>query len=796
MSQIPFKLALLCGGPSLERGISMNSARSVMDHLQSECLEIHPFYVDHNLNFYVISPAQLYSNTPSDFDFKLAHTATPLKESEFIQQLKECDLVFPAIHGQFGEDGDLQQLLEQHAIPFVGSSAKACRKMFHKHQAAQNLAQAGFDTLDSLLLHRDDPQHTQRITEFFTQHQLQRAIVKPVAGGSSIGVFSVTSIAEAVDKAQQLFTLNMSDEALIEPFCKGREFTIIVLQNPQQQPVALIPTQIQVSYEQGGLFDYRRKYLPTSNTRWLCPPQFSDNVIQSIQQQAEQLFALFGMSDCARLDGWLLDDGKIVFTDFNPLSGMEQNSFIFQQASRLGLTHNKLLNYVVSNACRRYHINLPRPHSSQNQSRKSVYVLFGGKTAERQVSLMSGTNVWLKLRHSKNYIPEPYFLDVKGQVWHLPYTYALNHTVEEIYENCLTAPSTVNRLQHWVMPIRERLGLRQNYDPTAQVPQEMSFMQFMQQAQAHDAFVFIALHGGEGEDGQLQQHLQENGLTYNGSNAAVSSLCMDKQVTGLAVAAMGNDMILTAAKKSVSLTQLASLSNAEIANLWQSLCADWRVNSLIIKPQSDGCSAGIAQLHQADDLAQFVKFAREGHAYLPPHTLSQQLRLIEMPPHQGVNYLLEAYIATDDVHIEQQQLCYQEQTGWLEMTIGVLEQQGQYHAFNPSITVAEHDVLSLEEKFQGGTGVNITPPPESIVSPAMLQGIKQNVEQVAAALGIQNYARLDLFFNILSGQTIIIEANSLPALTPATVLYHQALAETPPLNPTQFLSQLIRTKIS
>ena len=67
----PFKLAVICGGPSQERGISLNSARSVMDHLKSSSLAIIPLYVDRQKQFYLISPDQLYSNTPADFDFKL-----------------------------------------------------------------------------------------------------------------------------------------------------------------------------------------------------------------------------------------------------------------------------------------------------------------------------------------------------------------------------------------------------------------------------------------------------------------------------------------------------------------------------------------------------------------------------------------------------------------------------------------------------------------------------------------------------------------------------------------------------
>ena len=74
------KVSLICGGPSLERGISLNSARSLLDHLQSETIEVVPFYLDYKKNAYAISKAQLYSNTPSDFDFKLGFFGNGLSD--------------------------------------------------------------------------------------------------------------------------------------------------------------------------------------------------------------------------------------------------------------------------------------------------------------------------------------------------------------------------------------------------------------------------------------------------------------------------------------------------------------------------------------------------------------------------------------------------------------------------------------------------------------------------------------------------------------------------------------------
>ena len=98
------KIALLTGGPSLERGISLNSARSVLDHLEGENIEILPVYFDNKKRAYRISKAQLYSNNPSDFDFKLAKYSSPLTKQSLVKFLKSADIVFPAMHGPYGEE--------------------------------------------------------------------------------------------------------------------------------------------------------------------------------------------------------------------------------------------------------------------------------------------------------------------------------------------------------------------------------------------------------------------------------------------------------------------------------------------------------------------------------------------------------------------------------------------------------------------------------------------------------------------------------------------------------------------
>jgi D-alanine-D-alanine ligase-like ATP-grasp enzyme len=97
----------------------------------------------------------------------------------------------------------------------------------------------------------------------------------------------------------------------------------------------------------------------------------------------------------------------------------------------------------------------------------------------------------------------------------------------------------------------------------------------------------------------------------------------------------------------------------------------------------------------------------------------------------------------------------------------------------------------LEEKFQGGTGVNITPPPPKFVSPSVCAKVKKSIEIAGNALGIEGYSRIDAFINRLTGEVIVIEANTLPGLTGSTVFYHQGLAEKVPLYPTELLEKIM-----
>lgn len=777
------RIALICGGPSLERGISLNSARSVLDHLAHLECDLVPIYISEQKHAYVVSPAQLYSNTPSDFDFKLHETAKPLTLAQLMSFLKKhIDIVFPVMHGPFGEDGTIQAILERHAIPFVGSSSSACKQAFDKHKANEYIRSHGFFAPETLVLKIYDKSHSASLVDFFRKHSLKRAIVKPATGGSSIGVFSVSSAAEALEKVELLFSKRMDTRVVVEPFAEGTEFTVIILQNRFGLPVAILPTEIETDYSENQIFDFRRKYLPTRHVTYHCPPRFSHDVMTKIQIQAEQLFTQFGMRDFARFDGWLLRDGTLWFSDFNPISGMEQNSFLFQQSSRIGLTHADVLENILKNACKRYGLVIER-RKQKSIKRKDVAVLFGGKTSERQVSLMSGTNVWLKLKQSERYNPIPYLLDTSDTVWKLPYAYALNHTVEEIVDNCVRAESDIETLSKLVNVIRIRLGL--NAVEGQDTPARMTLDAFLDKA----PYIFLALHGGDGEGGVLQRAIGLKRKRFNGSNTEVSKLCMDKYSTNRLIQSFNIPGVATTQGVVV---QISETSITDIAKLWNHLKVTLDAESIVIKPRADGCSSGVVHLRTAKDLGIYIACVQGGVHTIPAHTFSSHGGIVEMPVERITEVLCEKFVSTDVIKVRRGDLHHERKSGYVEITVAVLEHAGKVTALSPSITVADGEVLSLEEKFQGGTGVNITPPPQSLVRPHILNLVKKHIATVAKKVGIQGYARIDAFMHCDTGNIIIIEINTLPGLTPSTVLYHQGLAESPQIFPCALLEQIIK----
>ncbi len=790
-------VGILCGGPSGERGISLNSARSLLDHLGSLGCKLSCFYLSPTGDFYALENSHMYSNTPLDFDFKLSDIAQKLEKADLKAAWTGLDILFPAIHGTMGEDGGVQSLCEGWGVAYAGSPPSACELCFDKQASHEKLKELGFPTVPYLALTKNKASAATlatQIDEFVSSLKSSpfslvenRFIVKPATGGSSLDVLQASSKEQIADHSRYILDEANYEKAIIEPFCRGVEFTVILLETADGVK-AMPPSEIATSYEGGEIFDYRKKYLPNTQVHYHCPPRFEEKIVRDICQQAESIFTQFGMRDFARFDGWLLADGSIVFSDLNPISGMEQNSFLFQQPAYLGLSHSDTLSCILQSATGRNEI-LWEPARRKNGTQKTeLPVLFGGVTAERQVSLMSGTNAWLKLRGSSIYRPTPYLLKDDSTLVQIPYAFCLAHTVEEIKAAIASYPQISARLSWFaqnLLPIFKGMGITSK-DTAFHIPIEHTLMDFV----SGQSFVFSGLHGGIGENGTLQAALEKKDIRFNGPGSVASQICMDKFTSSQALEGLEGNGIYTIHKYSLSIPDEIADLDSFASSVWQRASESIGSRTLIAKPQDEGCSAGIVKLESEQQLKTYLMFLDNGLHAIPTGALGNGSP-IDMPPTRMKKLLLEEFIETDRVWAEGKNLQWEKKTGWVEITVGVLERGGVLASLTPSMSIASGDVLSVEEKFQGGTGINLTPPPAPYIAPEAVEKVKKSNVIIAQKLGLSSYSRTDLFMHCQSGDVKFIEVNTTPALTPSTVLYHQALAEEPPLPPRQFLELLI-----
>mmetsp|Transcript_9928 Transcript_9928/g.36304 ORF Transcript_9928/g.36304 Transcript_9928/m.36304 type:complete len:1061 (+) Transcript_9928:97-3279(+) len=871
----PLRVALICGGPSAERGISLNSARSVLDHLGSSVsdvckigVRIDTYYLSPDLRAYSISKAQMYSNTPSDFDFKLDSTAMGFGSlEEFTQHIAAtADIAFPALHGRYGEDGGIQALLEGAGVPFVGTGATECMEAFDKFRSNAKLRRMGFATLPAALLEADAQsmprgESVEALRKWFGETGLDAAVgkvvVKPARAGSSVGVSVVRGVGDVVEAASELMAQGVDDRVVVEPFVDGsNEFTVIVLASKRTQAdgtssVALLPSEVELrlgdqeSADEDAIFNYRRKYLPTAQVHYHTPPRFPTPVLDEIRHSAVALFEGMGLRDYARIDGWWIPPespadkrvrdgrgrsqyGSVVFSDINVTSGMEQTSFLFQQAAEAGMCHADVLGYILRRACARYpevqRKLLPtdngnmQPAAEGNHgelNRQKVYVLFGGDTSERQVSLMSGTNVWLKLRTLMSVDAQPFLLaptlmgnemqvDELGErtVWQLPYNSILRHTVEEVMESCESSVDESRALARrtFKAEVKESLALDDtecNADTeAAPEPARLTLAEMAEKAKEEGAVVFIAVHGGVGEDGRLQTLLCNLNVPYTGSDPDASRLCMDKAATGEALVRAGVPGLTACPKETIHMSDVAKKMHRDptwTKRLWDRVTSTFGCADICVKPAADGCSTGVARITCPADLEEYLRALCAGQPRILPGTLTTSHPIIELPVPPPERVLLEPFIQTENIGIKPDgSLEWGGCSPWIETTVGVMGPKGEMQALTPSITVREiGDVLSLEEKFQGGTGVNLTPPPPQIIGEEQLERIRANIAAAAKVLGLGGFARIDAFVNSKDGQVMVIEANTVPGLTPSTVLFHQTLAEQPPMYPPDFFARIV-----
>lgn len=576
-----------------------------------------------------------------------------------------------------------------------------------------------------------------------------------------------------------LESLDGENEVLIEGFIEGKEFSCIVVEDEDGQPIALPPTEIRKGKE---LFDYRSKYLP-GLSRKITPIELPEEQIEKIRKECERLFKALSFDVYARIDGFISKNsegagGTIYLNDPNTTSGMMPSSFFFHQAAEIGLNPSQFLTFIIrtsiharirgdKNAHRFDHLAKQLDDAMQHSRTKGdtkirVAVILGGYSSERHISVESGRNIYEKLSSSTKYAPFPVFLTGSNEE-HKLYAIPVNILLKD------NADDIKDKIDNWkVHPVVQRIIDSCSYitktysSPDAlAAPRKISYEEL---AKICDA-VFIGLHGRPGEDGAIQQKLDALGLPYNGSGKSSSEITIDKYRTNEILMKNG---FLAAAHLLVTEEEWNKDRDAVLKKIDEKI--KW---PFIAKPVDDGCSSAVRRIKTKQELETFADLIfRKTEAFDEALAAILKIKAKEEFPRKNV-FLVEELISKKDAK------------HFLEITGGMLTRYNEkgeieYEVFEASEALSEGEVLSLEEKFLAGQGQNITPARYAL-DPQERQKISGQVKATLGAaarlLNIQGYTRIDAFVRVYSPEKIdvvFVEVNSLPGMTPATCIFHQA----------------------
>lgn len=296
MNDKPLTVAILAGGLTHEREVSLHSGRRVAAALINSGVQAKVLDLD----------------------------------SQLLQRLDalEPDVIWPLIHGSAGEDGSLQDLIELIGIPFVGTKSYGCRLSSDKSIAGSVLAGAGINVPESTAL----PQSLFRdigaasVLDLIEARYGFPVVVKPTKAGSSLGLTIVESRADLPGAMVDCFAYG--DVALIQQYVAGREFGVGVVELDDDGPKSLPPVEVKAT----GPYDYDARYNP-GRVEYFVPAPVTDDEMETIKNLAVSVHKTLGLRHLSRTDVILDENGEAWFIDVNTAPGMTETS-IFPLAAQ------------------------------------------------------------------------------------------------------------------------------------------------------------------------------------------------------------------------------------------------------------------------------------------------------------------------------------------------------------------------------------------------------------------------------------------------------------------------------
>lgn len=305
------RICLLSGGCSDEREVSVSSADAVYEALDKDKYKI--------LRYDARDDLQKFINDIFDRKF---------------------DLVFPILHGPFGEDGKLQGMLDMLDMPYIFSKTLASALAMDKQKSKLIALDIGLQVAPDIVLRQSDDYNAQEIINILSLP----IVVKPNEMGSSIGMTIVKEKIKLTEGIKKGFKYDTT--VILEKFIRGRELTVAVFGNnpPTALPVVEIVPKI------SKWFDYKAKY-EVEGSDEICPAKIPDDIRKRTQELSIRIFKAIGCEDLARVDFiWNTKNNKLYFLEINTIPGMTETSLVPKAAKAAGMEFSEFLDKLIKYA--------------------------------------------------------------------------------------------------------------------------------------------------------------------------------------------------------------------------------------------------------------------------------------------------------------------------------------------------------------------------------------------------------------------------------------------------------------
>jgi D-alanine-D-alanine ligase len=301
------RVAVLKGGRSLERQVSLRSGARVEDALE-----------------------------------RLGHDVVALDVGQdLIARLREAspDVAFIAMHGRDGEDGTVQELLEILDIPYTGSGVLACVRATDKVLAKHLMIEAGIPTPEFFAFSETAFRELGAADALpAIEERLRFPIaVKPSSQGSALGIKFARSAADV--PAALVAAFSYDSRVLLERYVDGRDLAVSILDGEPLPVVEAVPTG-------DGFYDFEARY-EIGRTEFVCPAELPDGVTEQAQELALRTYRLLGCSAFGRVDLMLGGDGELTVLEANPIPGLTETSLLPQAAEAARISFDELVGRIV-----------------------------------------------------------------------------------------------------------------------------------------------------------------------------------------------------------------------------------------------------------------------------------------------------------------------------------------------------------------------------------------------------------------------------------------------------------------